>query len=186
MSLDEFLAWDAPAGSRWQLVDGVPLAMAPASPIHGAIQSELVGLFRAHLLSRNSPCLTVSNPGVRLGKEASINYRIPDLAVTCSPLLPGEPMLSEPVLLVEILSPSNPAETWFNVWAYTTIPSVREILVIHSTSIGADILRRDARGNWPEAPVRIVSGDIALDCIDFRFPLADLYARTWLAQAPAA
>ena len=30
-----------------------------------------------------------------------------------------------PVLMVEILSPTNKTETWTNVWAYTTIPTVR-------------------------------------------------------------
>ena len=181
MSLDAFLVWDAPAGARWQLVDGVPRAMALASPIHGAVQGRISQLIGNHLDARKSACIVITTPGVKLGKLADINYRIPDLAVTCSPLVPGEPMIPDPVLLVEILSPSNPAETWFNVWAYTTIPSVREILVIHSTSVGADILRRDAAGAWPEASIRVNGGDIVLESIDFRFPLADVYARTWLA-----
>jgi Uma2 family endonuclease len=186
MSLDEFLVWDAPEGTMWQLVDGEPRARAPASPIHGAVQNRLGYLIAAHFEAQNSSCIPIATPGVRLGKRADINYRIPDLAVTCSPLVQGELMIPDPILLVEILFPSNPAETWFNVWAYTTILSVREILVIHSTSIGADILRRDAGGAWPEAPIRIEAGEIALDSIGFRFPLADLYARTWLAQATAA
>lgn len=54
------------------------------------------------------------------------------------------------------------------------IPSVREILVIHSTSIGADILRRDTAGAWPEAPIRVEAGEIALASVDFHFPLTDL------------
>jgi Uma2 family endonuclease len=57
-----------------------------------------------------------------------------------------------PVLIIEILSPSNWPETWTNVWAYTTIPSVREILIVHSTKIGVELLRRDAAGHWPEHP----------------------------------
>lgn len=28
MSVPEFLAWDAPGGARWQLLDGEPVAMA--------------------------------------------------------------------------------------------------------------------------------------------------------------
>jgi hypothetical protein len=67
--------------------------------------------------------------------------RIPDLAVTCSPPLPGDNALRDPVLLIEILSLSNRAETWTNVWGFTTIQSVREILVLHSTAIDADLLR---------------------------------------------
>ena len=184
MTLDEFLVWDAPEGATWQLVDGEPRAMAPASPIHGLIQGRMFRLLEVHLGGMNSACLPIVTPGIKLGKRTDINYRIPDLAVTCAPLVPGELMIPDPVLLVEILSPGNPAETWFNVWAYTTIPSVREILVIHSTSIRAHILRRDATGAWPEADTPIDGGIITLESIDFRFPLADLYARTWLAAPP--
>ena len=121
MSLDAFLVWDAPAGARWQLVDGEPRAMAVASPIHGAVQGRISQLIGNHLDARKSTSIVLTMPGVKLGKLAEINYRIPDLAVICSPLVRGEPMIPDPVLLVEILSPSNPAETWFNVWAYTTL-----------------------------------------------------------------
>ncbi|SFK59646.1 hypothetical protein [Methylocapsa palsarum] len=38
--------------------------------------------------------------------------RIPDLAVTCSGYDAEESALANPVLLIEILSPSNQAETW--------------------------------------------------------------------------
>jgi hypothetical protein len=37
-----------------------------------------------------------------------------------------ESVLTCPVLLIEILSTSNQAETWANVWAYTSVPSVPE------------------------------------------------------------
>jgi Uma2 family endonuclease len=83
---------------------------------------------------------------------AAINCRIPDLAVTSSPIKADQATLTDPVLIVEILSPSNRAETWSNVWTYTTMPSVQEILVIRSTDIGADLLRRGADGAWPDGP----------------------------------
>jgi hypothetical protein len=62
--------------------------------------------------------------------------------VTCSPLAVGQAMLSDPVLLIEILSPSNQAKTWPNVWAYTSISSVLEILVLRADRIAAELLRR--------------------------------------------
>jgi len=37
MTVAEFLAWDAPAPLLWQLIDGEPQAMAPASRTHSAI-----------------------------------------------------------------------------------------------------------------------------------------------------
>lgn len=89
-------------------------------------------------------------------------------------------MLTDPVLLVEILSPSNQAETWANVWAYTTIPSVREILIVHSTAVRADLLRRDPDGNWPERALTVEDGTLDLRSIDFRIGLAALYQGTRL------
>jgi hypothetical protein len=32
LTVDAFLAWDAPMGFQWQLVDGMPQTMAPFSP----------------------------------------------------------------------------------------------------------------------------------------------------------
>jgi Uma2 family endonuclease len=92
-------------------------------------------------------------------------------------------MVPEPVLLVEILSPSNEAETRANIWAYTTIPSVRELLVVHSTRIEAELLRRNADGSWPEQPEIIGSdGDLSLTRIAFAERLAALYRTTALAR----
>jgi hypothetical protein len=54
MSLDEFLVWDAPEGTMWQLVDGEPRARASASPIHGAVQNRLGYLIAAHFEAQNS------------------------------------------------------------------------------------------------------------------------------------
>jgi Uma2 family endonuclease len=108
------------------------------------------------------------------------NVRIPDLAVTCAKLMPGQATLPDPVLLIEILSPSNQADTWSNVWAYTSIPSVQEILVLHSTRVSAELLRRAADGTWTEAPVAIGDATVTLSSTGFELKLADLYARTGL------
>lgn len=41
MSVGEFLAWNPGGKATWQLVDGVPMAMAPASTVHGKILGRL-------------------------------------------------------------------------------------------------------------------------------------------------
>jgi hypothetical protein len=50
--------------------------------------------------------------------------------------------------LSSLLSPSNESETRENVWGYTTIPSVREILLIRSTRVAAELIRHGADGSW--------------------------------------
>jgi Uma2 family endonuclease len=185
MDVAEFLAWNAPAGNRWQLVDGEPQAMAPASRTHGVIQAEMIKRIGVHLDEGCSPCTVVDAAGVVPRIRADSNVRIPDLAVTCTETQEEEHTIGEPILLVEILSPSNRSETWINVWAYTTIPSVREILVIDSTRMRAELLRRDAQGSWPERALVIEDGVLELESIAFSVPLGAIYRRTRLARGAA-
>lgn len=180
MDLADFLAWSPQDGLIWQLIDGEPVAMAPPSRTHGAIQSEISGLLRDHLLAKGSPCFVVTTPGIVPRVQSEHNIRIPDLAVTCSPGEANDSLLRDPLLAIEILSPSNEAETWSNVWTYTTIPSLREILVVDSTRIRAELLRRDEDGNWPERPALIEAGEIALPSIGFTSPLHAFYRTTRL------
>ena len=185
MTLNEFLAWDPgdPSGRVWQLIDGEPVAMAPGSHTHGAIQGETARVFGNHLAEQRSPCHVVTEPGIVPRVRANRNYRVPDLGVTCAPAS-HDLMVSDPILLIEILSPSNEAETWANIWAYTSVPSVQEILAIHSTRIEAELLRRNTDGSWPANPDIVVAGGVlTLSSIGFSGPLAALYRTTALAAA---
>jgi Uma2 family endonuclease len=82
--------------------------------------------------------------------------------------------LVDPVLLVEILSPSNEAKTRANAWAYATIPSVQEVLILSSTAIRAEVLRQG-----DDTPA-IVAGNetLRLQSIGYEGCLADFYATT--------
>jgi Uma2 family endonuclease len=181
LTVAEFLAWHAPAGAAWQLVDGEPQAMAPASRTRGSLQSELAWLLTSHFRSTGSPCVAVTGAGIVPRTMSAANFRIPDLAVTCTGYSAEESVLADPVLIVEILSPSNRAETWASIWAYTSLPSVQEILILSSTEIRADLLRRDAHGDWPDRPAALTDGDLALASIGLTAPLASLYRSTRLA-----
>jgi Uma2 family endonuclease len=183
MSVAEFLQWDSGAGEhrRWQLVDGEPRAMAPAKPIHGYLQAALARLIGNHLLASDSPCNVFAAPGVVPAIMSAHNMRVPDLAVSCTPQVPDRADLADPVLIVEILSRSNRTDTWANVWAYTTMPSVREILILHADTVAAELLARQPDGSWPERPILIAEGALALASIGLPINLAELYARTPLA-----
>ncbi len=186
MTVDEFLNWDSGDGLPWQLVNGEPQAMAPTNRTHGSIQTRLSRLIDAHLDRGGGPCTLVTAPGVVPQMLSRINMRVPDLAVTCSSYEIEESALTDPVLIIEILSPSNAAETWANVSMYTSVPSVREILVVRADAIGCALLRRRGDGTWPADPEAIGDGDLVLDSIGFRVPLRDIYATTRLVRAQSA
>ena len=117
-------------------------------------------------------CTLVPNTGIVPHVRSDSNVRIPDLAVTCVRSRQESQSTSDPVLLIEIRSPSNRSETWTNVWAYTTIPNVQEILELHSTAARAEILRRDVDGNWPERSEVLEDGTLELLSIGLQLPLA--------------
>ncbi|MGH7122204.1 MAG: Uma2 family endonuclease [Acetobacteraceae bacterium] len=183
MTVAEFLDWCPEDGQVWQLVDGEPMAMAPAGTTHGRIQSEIGRLLGNNLAETGSPCAVITAPGITPHLERAHNVRIPDLAVTCAPAGDDGRLLSAAVLVLEILSPSNHHETWANVRAYASIPSLREILVVSSVEVGADLIRRGDDGSWPEQPQHLAEGEIVLESIGFRCPLAGFYRTTHLAPA---
>jgi hypothetical protein len=58
-----------------------------------------------------------------------------------------------------------------------------EVLVVNSTHVEAELLRRNRDGTWPEVPSRISPGDaLVLDSIGFSVPLVALYRTTTLAM----
>ena len=121
---------------------------------------------------RHPHCNVVQDPGVQPRVCSDINVRIPDLVVTCSSINLGDRLLHDPV----VLSSSNQKDTWDNVLAYTTIPSMRDILVLHSAEVRADLLARQPDGSWPENPAPLgPSADVRLDSIGFVAPLAVFY-----------
>ena len=183
MTVADFLDWPGDvSGRKFQLVDGELHAMSPGSATHGTIQMALGRLIGNKLVEGSPGCRVVSEPAVATRVRANINLRVPDLGVTCTPDAPGQQMLPDPIVLIEILSPGNASDTWDNVWSYTTIPSVREIVVVHSTRVFAELLRREADGNWPAEPEEIgPDGTLRLDSIGFACPLPAVYAQTHLA-----
>jgi len=78
MTVDEFLKWDSEDGCRYELVDGEPRAMAPASTIHGFLQNELGSLIGNHLRDKATGCEVVAKPGVvpRLCPTKMSGFRI--------------------------------------------------------------------------------------------------------------
>lgn len=184
MTTEEFLAWPGDgSGRRFQLVDGEIRPMSPASRIHGVIQANLawllVGVVRAAFL----PLQVLTEGAIIPALNASGNVRVPDLVVAPNDDMRGDQVVADPLLIVEILSPGNSDGTRDNVRAYATLSGVREMAVVHTGRVLAEIHRRDATGAWQPDPEFVGPGEqlrllsIGLDC-----PLDDVYANTWLTR----
>lgn len=184
-TVEEFVVWPGDGRAKhYELVDGTVRAMAPPSTTHATIQSNLTIIIGNHLRAAKMPCRILSTPGVIPRLNADENFRVPDLSVTCAPDTAETLAIPDPLLLVEILSPSNAGATSGNIWAYSTIPTLREMLVVRSTRVGVRVLRRLPDGSWPQASPSLGLADpFELECIGLTAPVADIYADTHLVPA---
>jgi Uma2 family endonuclease len=173
MTLDEFLSWDDGTDTRWELVDGVPLAMAPPARAHGMLCARLAAGIEAGLRSRR-PCSTQTEAGIaQSGREDS--FYVADLAVTCRLYEPGEQLVKDPILIVEILSPSTERhDRRVKLPVYRQIETVQEILLIDADSHYAELHRRE-NNRWLIELVRGADAILSLASVGLRVTMGELY-----------
>lgn len=183
MTVEEFLAWDGGGHvGKLELVDGVLRGMSPASASHSIIQANIVTAITNHLRRTGRPCRAGTEAPIVPPMGKRINARAPDVAVTCSPPS-SSPTFEAPILIVEVLSPRNEADTWESIRALAALTSLVEILVVQSTSMEAQVFRRDAQGAWPGEPEIVMGGrTITLTSIGLELPMAEVYRDTYLAE----
>ncbi len=183
MTVDEFLVWDDGTPTRYELVDGVPVAMAPSDPAHQIVQSTLALEIGSHLRGR-SPCHARSEAGIL--KPGSVrNYFQADLAITCSPHERGQYATPDPLVVVEVLSPSTEQhDRKVKLPVYRAIPSVREIVLISAERCYAEVHRRFDGDRWQVDLMVRPEHELRLDAIGFAAPLSALYANVALPPEP--
>jgi Uma2 family endonuclease len=83
-------------------------------------------------------------------------------------------MVVEPVLVVEVLSPStSQVDRWRKVADYRTLPSVREILVVFSDERRVEVQRR-TRDGWRVEDL-IGKAEVELSCCSSPIELTAIY-----------
>jgi len=181
MTADEFLDWPGDgSGRKFELVDGRLRPVSPASTTHGRLQANLTFLIMAAIRAAGLPLWTITEGAVIPGQAPAINVRVPDVIVTgASDREDGKTVL-EPVMLVEVLSPSNQRNTRESLRAYATIASVQEIVAVHSKRLRIEVSRRDADGGWSEPEIVGPTGVLRLASVSLAAPMEEVYAGTWL------
>ena len=174
MTIAEFLDWESSDSLRYQLFDGRPVAMAPGSAYHSALITAVGGEIRNHLKGQ-SRCMALAEAGITLPNQDR-TYFIADIAVSCVPIKPGHAAALQPILIVEVLSPSTEAEDReVKAPAYQTIPSVREIVLIAQDRPAATVIRRAGEAAWETETVTGLDAVLRLDSVELDLPLAELY-----------
>jgi Uma2 family endonuclease len=169
-TLDEFLAFDDGTDKRYELFDGQIVAMAPASDVHGAL---VMRIGRQIGNALRPGCEVIAEAGI-VPPERTNSWYQADLVVTCAGLT-GQQFIAEPILIVEVLSPSTAAtDRERKLPDYRTIPSLQDILVVSSIEPRIEHFRRE-QGGWKIHDLR-GRGTLRLEAVDLIIDLRELYA----------
>jgi Uma2 family endonuclease len=173
MTLEEFLRWDDGTETRYELIGGFPVAMAPPAEAHRILAMRLGSRIDAALAVRR-PCNAQIEAGL-VRTDRADTYFEADIAATCEGNEPGRQAIKDPFLIVEILSPSTERhDRRVKLPAYRQIPTVQEIVLIASDGHYAELHRRSG-AQWITEILRGADARLALTAIGIEVSFADLY-----------
>lgn len=185
-SLEEYLELDRTSDEKYEYFAGEVFALAGGSPEHSRISLNVGTSLRIKL--RGSAC-EAFNSDMRIKVPTALPYRSPDLSVVCgTPFfesLQGQSMLVNPVLLIEVLSPSTTAyDLGEKFTAYQSIPTFREYLLIAQTR--PHVIRHlyQAPGQWLRTEVSGLGNAVPLESLGLTLPLAEIYERVEFHREP--
>ncbi|MFZ3235160.1 MAG: Uma2 family endonuclease, partial [Stellaceae bacterium] len=136
MSLNEFLEWERDQSERFEYARGVTTMMTGGSLDHSTIASNLWTALREGL--RSSGCRAFRGD-TKVIANNSIRY--PDLTVTtCSPMRGGDDVVPEPIVVIEVISPSTEREDrGRKKFDYFGTPSIRQYAIIEQDERRIDV-----------------------------------------------
>jgi Uma2 family endonuclease len=153
ITANEFLAWDAGQTVKHEFVRGEVFAMAGGEDRNNIVALNLALALKPHL--KGTPC-QVFVADVKLRVEAADGLFYPDLMVTCSAADAADRLIKrEPVLVVEVLSPSTSAfDRGEKFAAYRQLPSLAEFLLVDIDARRCELYRKGTDGLWVLHPTQ--------------------------------
>jgi Uma2 family endonuclease len=171
LTVDAYLAGEDGADQRHEYVAGQLYAMTGASARHALIAGNLFAALRPCV--RGTSCqLFINDMKVHLRIDGQDLFYYPDLLLSCDPQDRETYFRSRPCLLVEVLSESTERiDRREKFWAYRSLPSLQEYVLISQTERRVEIYRRSA--DW--GCETVTAGDLRLGRLPAEISLETLY-----------
>lgn len=178
-TLEEYIELEKDSEERYEFFDGEVFAMAGGSPSHVRISRNVCNRLTQKLEDRDCEAFPSD---MRIKVPAAFPYRYPDVSAVCGdPVFEevlGQQMLVNPILIVEVLSPSTAAyDLVENFRAYQSIESFREYLLISQSHPHVIHYIRQSNGKWLRSEVEGMDNEVALESLNVALSLREIYRR---------
>lgn len=174
MTVDEFLVWAESEPGRYELYDGVIVAMSRERVRHIETKGEVWLSLRNAIARANLECRALTDGAtVRIDKSTAFE---PDALVYCGSRIDGGRVeVPHPAITVEVLSPGNSSRDIHGKLAgYFSLPSLHHCLVIDPEKRMVIHHKRGA-GDLIETRI-LIDGILRLDPPSFELPIAEFFA----------
>ncbi len=171
MSVEQYLRFEAEAGTKHEYVAGEVYAVSGVSFRHAGIVTNLV--MRLGLAVRGGPCRVISVDV----KVRAANDRIyyPDVVVVCTPHSGDDLIIGDPCLVIEVTSPSTArTDRTEKLDAYEGMASLRAYLIVDHRRKRVERHWRDEAGAWQREEI-IGAGSVPVPCPEMALALEEIY-----------
>lgn len=174
ISIEDYLKLEKTSPVKHEYVDGEIFAMAGTSDRHNRISVNITTAFDNHL--RDSPCEPfASEIKVRVARNV---FYYPDILVSCEENPESAYFRNEPILIVEITSPSTEStDRREKLLFYLQMPSVQEYMIVSQTQMAVEVHRRQPDGRWITYYFNESDEIVELTSINLALPLTEIYRR---------
>jgi len=168
---DDFLAWEERQVLRYEF-DGVqPRARTGGTAAHAAIQRNLITALGVGLRGK----LHQPHGSLLKIRVADSSIRYPDAFVVCTKLSPSATVVTDPVVIFEVISESTATKDFVTKNAeYRATLSVQRYVVLQQTKAAAAVFSRKGE-DWV---TDLLTGDgaiLAMPEIGLDIPLSEIY-----------
>lgn len=179
MTADEYAVWEREQTERHEFFDGEVYSQAGGTRRHSLIGSNVLGEVR-HLL-KGKDC-EAHGADMRVHVKATGYQAYPDVSVVCPPIEgDSNEVISNPVLLVEVLSPSTADfDRGGKFGHYRQIPSLLEYLVFWQDEARVEQHTKTAEGLWLLREVVGIEQTLQLASLGRPLALRDAYDKVEL------
>ena len=174
ISIEDYLNGEEISDIKYEYIDGEVYAMAGTSQNHSRITGNFVNALLNHL--QDSDCEPYSE-NIKVRAEEEVFY-YPDILVTCEGEFKNKYFCEEPILIVEVISPSTKQiDRREKLRAYQQMPSVQEYVIVEQEKISVEIHRRQPDGNWITYFFTRTDTEFTLESVDLTLQLSEVYRR---------
>jgi Uma2 family endonuclease len=178
-TFDAYLDWEEQQPERYELHDGVVVAMAGASEDHNRIADNVTFLLRSHYGLRGR--CTPFRAEMKLRVDV-LSSRYPDVFVVCSEERTNRRYHEDARLVVEVISPDYAAKDLVSAAPqYIRLPSLEQYIVIDSRKLAAWSHVRSPDGRFVLVTAELER--IEIPCENLALSFEDIYAGTTLDTA---